>query len=57
MDFYLQIITLKGFFDASFEFLIESLQKLDTILLNKPCLQMDETDNVINKIYSPKSIF
>ena len=33
--------------------LIENYQKLSAFLLNKPCLEMNEIDNVINKSCSP----
>ena len=46
---------LKGFFDVLEDFLIESHQKLGTFLLNQPCLEMNEIDNVINKSCSPNS--
>ena len=48
---------LKGFFDVLEDFLIESHQKLGTFLLNQPCLEMNEIDNVINKSSSPNTTF
>ena len=37
--------------------LIDSHQKLGTFLLNQQYLEMNEIDNIINKICSPNSIF
>ena len=41
---------LKGLFNILYGCLTESSEKLGTFLLNKLCLEMNEIDNVINKI-------
>ena len=48
---------VKGSFDILYDCLIENCQKFGTCLLNKPCLEMNEIDNVTNKSRSPNSIF
>ena len=55
IDFDIQMIILKGFFDIFWHCLIESCKKLGMFLQKKPCLEINQNENVNNKSYSLKS--
>ena len=61
MDFHNRILHLKEYLQMMFliscKTLIKSCQKLDTFLLNKPCLEMNEIDNVTDKSCFSNSMF
>ena len=48
---------LKGLLEILLNCLIENCQKFCIFLINKPCLEMNEIDNVINKTCSPNQYF